>query len=314
MDRLAGLTAFVRTADLGSFAAAGRVLGLSPSAVGKAVSKLESQLEIRLLQRSTRSLRLTEEGRAFHERCRRILDDLEDAHESLLRTRETPRGAVRMSCPVVSYHLMLPVLPAFMARYPEIDLDLDFNDRIVDLIEEGVDVAIRSGELPDSRLMVRALRPFRLLLCASPTYLARHGRPDCPRDLARHCAIGFRYPNSGKLQIWPLRRPEGEPEPRLRYVLTCNNMEALRGAVLRDLGIGCMPDFLAQDAIARGELVPLLLDHLDAPGQFNLIWPSSRHLSPKVRVLVDFLAEHLFASKACALGLASQPATDRRAR
>ncbi|WLS10404.1 LysR family transcriptional regulator (plasmid) [Shinella sumterensis] len=299
MDRIAGLSAFVRTADLGSFAAAGRVLGLSPSAVGKAVSKLESQLEIRLFQRSTRSLRLTEEGRAFHERCRRILDDLDDAHESLLRTREKPRGAIRLSCPIIAYHLLLPVLPAFMARYPEITLDLDFNDRIVDLIEEGVDVAIRSGELPDSRLMVRALRPFRLLLAATPAYLARHGTPRCPRDLSDHCSIGFRFPNSGKIQSWPLRRSKGEPDPRLNYVLTCNNMEALRGAVLRDLGIGCMPDFLAEAPVLAGHLVPLLLDHLDAPGQFNLIWPSSRHLSPKVRVLVDFLAEHLFISEPC---------------
>ncbi len=156
MDRLTGLSAFVRTADLGSFAAAGRVLGLSPSAVGKAVSKLEAQLQVRLFQRTTRSLRLTEEGRAFHERCRHILDDLDDAHESLMRTREAPRGVIRMSCPIIAYHLLLPVIPDFMALYPDITLDLDFNDRIVDLIEEGVDVAIRSGQLPDSRLMVRA--------------------------------------------------------------------------------------------------------------------------------------------------------------
>ncbi|OQP87416.1 LysR family transcriptional regulator [Rhizobium rhizosphaerae] len=299
MDRLTGLSAFVRTAELGSFAAAGRVLGLSPSAVGKAVSRLESQLSVQLIQRTTRSLRLTEEGRDFHERCRRILDDLDDAQESLLRTREAPRGPLRLSCPIIAYHLLLPILPAFMERYPEITLDLDFTDRIVDLIEEGVDVAIRSGQLPDSRLMVRTLRPFRLLLMATPAYLARHGTPRCPRDLANHCSIGFRYPNSGKIQTWPLRRPEGEPEPRLRYVLTCNNMEALRGAVLRDLGIGCMPDFLAEAPVLAGDLVPVLLDHLDAPSQFNLIWPSSRHLSPKVRVLVDFLAERLFLSTPC---------------
>jgi len=297
MDRLSGLMAFVRTADLGSFVAAGRVLGLSPSAVGKAVTRLEGQLGVRLFQRSTRSLRLTEEGEAFHQRCRRILDDLDDAQETLSRTRETPRGRIRLSCPIVAYHLLLPVLGEFMALYPEIELDLDFSDRIVDLIEEGVDVAIRSGQLPDSRLMVRALRPFRMLLCAAPAYLARHGTPKCPRDLADHVGIGFRYPNSGKLQAWPLDRPEGEPEPRIRHVLTCNNMEALHGAVLRGLGIGCMPDFLASAALRSGELVALLVDHLDAPGHFNLIWPSSRHLSPKVRVFVDFLGTRLFSTE-----------------
>lgn len=296
MDRLTGLSAFVRTADLGSFVAAGRVLGLSPSAVGKAVARLENQLGVRLVQRSTRSLKLTEEGRAFHERCRRILDDLDDAQESLSRTREVPRGRVRLSCPVIAYHFLVPVLPEFMARYPELGIDLDFSDRIVDLIEEGVDVAIRSGQLPDSRLMVRALRPFRLLLCASPTYLEHHGTPTRPRDLASHRGIAFRYPNSGKLQDWPLRRSEGEAEPRIHHVMTCNNMEALCGAVARGLGIGCMPDFLVAEPLASGALMPILLDHLDLPGQFNLLWPSSRHLSPKVRVLVDFLAEHLFAA------------------
>ncbi|KQT69102.1 MULTISPECIES: LysR family transcriptional regulator [unclassified Aureimonas] len=297
MDRLTGLSAFVRTADLGSFVAAGRVLGLSPSAVGKAVTRLENQLGVRLVQRSTRSLRLTEEGRAFHERCRRILDDLDDAQESLMRTREAPRGRIKVSSPVVAYHLLLPVLPDFMARYPEIELELEFTDRIVDLVEEGVDVAIRSGLLPDSRLMVRALRPFQLLLCASPAYVEIHGRPESPRDLARHRCIGFRHPNSGKVQPWPLRLPEGEPEPPIGRVLSCNNMEALNGAVRRGLGIGCMPDFLAEASFASGALVPLLVDHLDAPGQFNLIWPSSRHLSPKVRVFVDFVVERLFSTE-----------------
>lgn len=298
MDRLTGLSAFVRTADLGSFAGAGRVLGLSPSAVGKAVTKLENQVGVRLVQRSTRSLRLTEEGRAFHERCRRILDDLDDAHESLMRTREAPSGRIRVSSPFVAHHILLPVLPTFMARYPEIELDLDFSDRIVDLIEEGVDVAIRSGQLPDSRIMVRPLRPFRMLLCASPAYLNQHGTPTCPRQLKTHCGLGFRYPNSGKLQGWPLVLPTGEPELVIRHVLTCNNMEAIHGAALRGLGIGCMPDFLAQASLESGNLVSILADHLDAPAQFNLIWPSSRHLSPKVRVFVDFITESLFASAA----------------
>lgn len=297
MDSLNGLMAFVRTADLGSFVAAGRVLGLSASAVGKAVTKLEQQLGIRLFQRSTRSLRLTEEGRAFHERCRRILDDLDDARAMLARTMDAPRGRLRISTPIVSYHLLLPILPEFMARYPEIEVDLDFNDRIVDLIDEGVDVAIRSGELPDSRLMTRTLRPFQMLLCAAPSYLERHGRPECPRDLDRHLGIRFRYPNSGKIQAWPLTLPVGEPDLRTRTVLTCNNMEALRGATIAGLGIGCMPDFLARDPLAKGELRTLLDNRIDAPGHFSLIWPSNRNLSPKVRVFVDFVGERLFSAR-----------------
>ncbi|MBE9604718.1 LysR family transcriptional regulator [Acetobacteraceae bacterium H6797] len=297
MDPLSGMMAFVRTADLGSFVAAGRMLGLSASAVGKAVTKLEQQLGVRLFQRSTRSLRLTEEGRAFHERCRRIIDDLDDARAMLARTTDAPRGRLRVSTPIVSYHLLLPVLPDFMTRFPEIDVDLDFNDRLVDLIDEGVDVAIRSGELPDSRLMTRTLRPFQMLLCAAPSYLERHGMPECPRDLDGHLGIRFRYPNSGKIQAWPLTLPADEPDLRTRTVLTSNNMEALRGATIAGLGIGCMPDFLARDPLANGELRTLLDDHIDAPGHFSLIWPSNRNLSPKVRVFVDFIGERLFSAR-----------------
>lgn len=297
MDRLSGLMAFVRTADLGSFVAAGRALGLSASAMGKAVTRLEQELGVRLLQRSTRSLRLTEEGRLFHERCRRILDDLDDAEAMLARAVEVPRGRLRVSAPVVGYHLLVPILPDFLARYPEVELDLDFSDRLADLIEEGVDVAIRSGDPPDSRLMARALRPFQLLLCAAPAYLERHGTPACPRDLDGHGAIRFRFPNSGKLQDWPLTLPSGEPELRLRTVMTCNNMEALRGATIRGIGIGCLPDFLAHEPLASGALRTLLDLHIDGPGQFRLLWPSSRHLSPKVRAFVDFAGERLFASR-----------------
>lgn len=296
-DRLTGLEAFVRTADLGSFAAAGRILGLSASAVGKAVARLEQQLGTRLFQRSTRSIRLTDEGRLFHERCRRILDDLDDAQATLAEALEKPRGRLKLSSPIVSYHFLLPLLPDFMARYPEIELDLDFNDRIVDLIEEGVDVAIRSGDPPDSRLMSRTLRPFQMLLCAAPAYLERRGVPRTPRDLDRHHGIRFRFPNSGKLQDWPLTLAAGEPELRVRTSLTCNNMEALRGAAVGGLGIGCLPDFLAREPLASGALRTILMDHIDGPGQFRLLWPSNRNLSPKVRVLVDFLSERLFAAR-----------------
>lgn len=297
MDQFNGLSAFVKTADLGSFVSAGRVLGLSASAVGKAVTNLERQLGVRLFQRSTRSIRLTEEGRLFHERCRRVLDDLDDARSSLAQAVAAPRGRLRLSVPLVSYHLLLPILPDFTRLYPEVELDIDFNDRIVDLIEEGVDVAIRSGSLQDSRLMSRALRPFQMLLCASPDYLERHGVPQCPADLQEHLGVRFRFPNSGKLQSWPLALAPGQPEPLSRTALICNNMEALRGATLSGLGIGCMPDFLARGPVAEGRLRTILDDHIDGPGQFHMIWPSNRHLSPKVRVLVDFLTKTLFANR-----------------
>jgi DNA-binding transcriptional LysR family regulator len=291
MDRLGGIVAFVRTADHGSFVAAGQRLELSPSAVGKSVARLEHDLGTRLFQRSTRRLRLTEEGREFYERCRRILDDLDDAQASMLKTHETPRGRLRVSMPIIGYHLLLPVLPDFMRRYPDIELDLDFSDRITDLIDESIDVAIRTGTLTDSRMMVKAFCPFQHLVCAAPAYLEKAGTPHVPKDLDDHAALRFRMPNSGKLLDWPLKLAAGERAPSPRDILICNNMEALHRAAVAGFGIACVPDFLVEESLRTGRLVSLLSAYLDAPGQFNLLWPSNRHLSPKIRVFVDFLSE-----------------------
>ncbi|MES2948138.1 MAG: LysR family transcriptional regulator [Pseudomonadota bacterium] len=293
MDKLSGLLAFVKTADLGSFVAAGRALEISASAVGKSVARLEQEVGVRLLQRSTRRIQLTEEGRLFHERCRPILDDLDDAQAMLSQAREAPRGRLRVSAPIVGYKFLLPVIPDFLARYPAVELDINFSDRSVDLIAEGVDVAIRSGDLPDSRLVSRPLNGFRLLLCASPAYLARHGTPLVARELEGHAAVRFRHPDSGKVLDWPMLHSASDGMPRLRTVLACNNMEAVLDAALRGLGIACMPDFLVSNLLADKRLQSVLEEQLSAGGQFNVLWPSSRHLSPKVRVFVDHLGERL---------------------
>jgi DNA-binding transcriptional LysR family regulator len=292
MDKLSGLLAFVKTADLGSFVAAGRALEISASAVGKSVAKLEHEVGVRLLQRSTRRVQLTEEGRLFHERCRRVLDDLDDAQAMLSHAREVPRGRLRVSAPLVGHHFLMPLVPDFLARHPEVELDINFTDRSVDLIDEGIDVAIRSGDPPDSRLVSRPLHAFRLLLCASPAYLARHGTPLAACELERHAAVRFRHPDSGKLLAWP-PPSTADTEARLRTALACNNMEAVLDAAVRGLGIACMPDFLARGPLAEGRLVSVL-DGLTGPGgRYNALWPSSRHLSPKVRVFVDHLGERL---------------------
>ncbi|MBU9320127.1 LysR family transcriptional regulator [Burkholderia gladioli] len=293
MDNLNGIVAFVRTAETLSFVAAGRKLGISASAVGKTIARLERSLGVRLFHRTTRRVTLTEEGRHFHERCHRILEELRDAEATLSASAQTPRGRLRVSLPVIGYRFLLPVLPAFSARYPDIELDLDFNDRLVDVVEGGFDAVIRSGQLSDSSLMSRRLGPFRFVLCASPDYLARAGVPRGLADLAAHEGVRYRFPTTGKLQPWSLLPDGGEP-PNLRCVMTCNNMEALRGAVIAGFGIGFMPDFLARDALAAGSLVEVLEPHSIAPGQFSILWPSSRQLSPKLRVFVDFMCEHLF--------------------
>jgi DNA-binding transcriptional LysR family regulator len=293
MDRLNGLLAFVRTAELGSFVAAGRVLQISPSAVGKAVARLEKEVGVRLIQRSTRRMQLTEEGRQFHERCRRILDELDDARSLLAQSREEPRGLLRVSAPVVGHHFLLPALPDFLAHHPNVELDLVFTDRSVDLIDDGIDIAIRSGDLPDSGLVSRPLQSFQLGLWASPAYLKRRGMPSKLADLEHHTAVRFRHPNTGKLLDWPLVDGVDRAELHIRTALACNHIEAVLGAALKGIGIVCLPDFLVRDMLADGRLVALLPDHVAATGRFKALWNSTRHLSPKVRAFVDHLDRHL---------------------
>ena len=289
MDSFSGLESFVRAADLLSFAEAGRALGISASAVGKNVARLEQQLGLRLFHRTTRQVRLTQEGTLFHERCRRILDELHDARAAMQAAAQAPRGRLRVSLPTIGYRFLLPVLPEFQARYPEVELDLDFNDHLVDVVEAGLDVVIRSGELADSRLVARRLGPFRFILAASPAYLAERGVPLTPADLAGHTSLRYRFLNSGKLEEWTL-----PGLPAMPIALVCNNMEAMLGAAVSGLGLAYMPDFLARDALARGELRQVLAEQLTHSGQFSALWPSSRQLSPKVRAFVDFASERLF--------------------
>ncbi|MDR6496737.1 LysR family transcriptional regulator [Paraburkholderia sp. 22099] len=296
MDNLNSIVAFVRTAETLSFVAAGRKLGISASAIGKTIAKLEHSLGVRLFHRTTRRVTLTDEGRLFHESCERILGELRDAEAILSEAAQTPRGRLRVSLPVIGYRFLLPVLPRFRALYPQVELDLDFNDRLVDVVEGGFDAVIRSGTLSDSSLMSRRLGAFRFILCASPDYAARAGLPQTLDELATHDCVRYRFPTTGKLQPWALA-PDGSEPPDLCTALTCNNMEALRGAVAAGFGVGFMPDFLVLDALASGTLVPVLDAHPIAPGQFSILWPSSRQLSPRLRVFVDFLCEHLFSER-----------------
>ena len=194
MDKLAGLMAFVKTAELGSFAAAGGAMALSPSAVGKAVARLEHELGVRLIQRSTRRMQVTPEGRLFHERCRRILDELDDAQAMLSHGRQSPRGRLRVSAPVAASHFLMPLVPAFLARCPEVELDIHFDDRGGGLIDDSVDVAVRSGELPDSGLVHRPLHRFELRLWAAPAYLSRRGMPAALHALEQHEAVRREHP------------------------------------------------------------------------------------------------------------------------
>ncbi|HTD04736.1 LysR family transcriptional regulator [Undibacterium sp.] len=301
MDRFNGLAVFVRAAETRSFVAAGRLLGISASAVGKSVARLEEKLGVRLFQRSTRHISLTAEGTLFYERCQRILADLEDAEGELARTLETPRGKLRVSMPVIGYRMLLPVLPEFMRRYPQVELELDFNDRLVDVIEEGLDVVVRSGPLTDSRLMARQLGPFRMVIAGAPAYFKKHGIPGKPADLTQHACLCYRFPSTGKLQEWVLDPDPSNPELRLSAAMTCNNIEALICAAGQGLGLAYLPDFIVGDALANGSLQTVLDAHLSTTDIFSVLWPSSRQLSPKLRVFVDFLCEHLFKAEQAAI-------------
>ncbi|MCC7600797.1 LysR family transcriptional regulator [Janthinobacterium sp. FW305-129] len=294
MDNLAGFTAFVQAAELRSFVAAGRVLGISASAVGKSIARLEERLGVRLFHRSTRSIALTSEGTVFLERCRRILGEIEAAELELSNSKSAPQGRLRVSLPLVG-SLLNPVLAAFARAYPQVELDLDFSDRRVDVIEEGYDAVVRAGESADSRLMSRQLGQFQLQLVAAPAYLARHGTPARPADLARHTCLLYKFPSSGKVEAWPLPEWPALHAAGLPTVLNCNNVDTLLHFAESGLGIAALPDFAVRAALAAGRLKPVLDAHRRHDGAFRILWPSSRHLTPKLRAFIDFLAVHVFA-------------------
>lgn len=295
MDNLTGIIAFVRSAEHLSFVGAARALGVSPSAVGKSVAKLERESGTRLFQRSTRRMHLTAEGEQFFQRCRRILDDLQEAQASLTQAQQAPRGRLRISTPTTGYRFLMPHLGAFRKKYPDIDLEIDFSDRFVNVIEEGFDLAIRSGDLPDSGLMARRLGGFRFVLCASPAYLKKNGTPRRIADLEQHACVLYRMHATGKLMDWTITADPRWLKLRLPRNFTVNNMEAVLHALVDGHGISFMPDFLVRDALHEKTLKTLLdADLANEKGQFWALWPAGSQLSPKVRVFVDFIATRLF--------------------
>jgi DNA-binding transcriptional LysR family regulator len=297
VDSLGPLNAFVQAAEARSFTTAGRQLGVSSSAIGKAISRLEEQLGVRLFHRSTRTIALTPEGSSFLERCRRILGEIEAAELEFAHTRGAPRGVLRVSLPMASM-LMLPALSAFIRVYPEVQLDLDFTDRLVDVIDEGFDAVVRAGVATDSRLMSRILGDFELKLVASPQYLARRGIPLAPEDLIAHACLHHRYATSGKFERWPLRRRDKDIDIMPPSTAIANTIEPLIYMAEQGIGIACLPDFAIRRQLAQGTLQSVLDEYVEHSGPFRVLWPSSRHLSPKLRVFIDFMVEHLFPAAA----------------
>lgn len=293
MDSLGSLNAFVQAAETRSFTAAGQKLGVSSSAISKAVARLEERLGVRLFHRSTRIVTLTPEGALFLERCQRIFCEIEAAELELSQTRSTARGKLRVSLPLVGM-LMMPTLAAFMRAWPEIELDLDFTDRLVEVIEEGFDAVVRTGEASDSRLMTRTLGTFRHKLVGSPAYFAEHGTPETPADLPGHRGLRHLYPSTGKIENWPLHSKGNATPVNIPTAAVASAIEPLIYLAEQGLGLACLPDFAIREQLARGSLMCVLDDAVRHSGTFRILWPSSRHLSPKLRVFVDFMTENLF--------------------
>lgn len=294
MEKLGSLGIFIQVAEAGSFAAAGHRLGVSGSAVGKAIARLEEELGVRLFNRSTRSMALTEDGSFFLATCRRIQAEYEEVQARLSQSQAIPRGHLRVSLPLAGM-LLMPTISAFMRTYPEVTVDLDFTDRIVDVIEEGFDAVIRTGEVRDTRLMSRKLGSFQHVIVASPEYIATWGEPKVPEDLIHHRCLHHRFANSGKLEPWPLFRDGREVKLDLPATTVASTLEPLVYLAQRSFGITCLPPFAVSDEISEGKLVSLLDPYLAGTGTFRVLWPTSRYLSPKVRVFIDFMAANLFA-------------------
>ncbi|QLG92542.1 LysR family transcriptional regulator [Pseudomonas yamanorum] len=293
MDSLGSISVFVLVAETRSFTDAGRVLGVSSSAVGKSIARIEERLGVRLFHRSTRSITLTGEGALFLERSRRILAEVEAAEQELTQAAATPRGKLRISLPQVR-GLLMPVLTDFMRAYPDIELDVDFSDRMVDVIEEGFDAVVRTGKPEDSRLMARLLGHFSLVLVGSPDYFAQHGVPLGPQDLNDHACLRHKFCATGKLEAWPLRPEPGTPEPVLRASLVSTTIESLMHVAHEGLGIACLPDFMVRESVEQGRLQRVLDDYVEHSGSFWMLWPSSRHASAKLRVFIDHMCDQLF--------------------
>lgn len=290
VEDLNTLAVFAKVVEHESFTRAAGELGMSKSAVSKQIARLEDRLGARLLNRTTRKLAPTEVGRAFYERCRRIVTEAEEAERAVTDLSAAPRGRLRVAAPMSFGILHLgPVLPGFMTRYPDVEIDLVLNDRRVDLIEEGFDLAIRIADLPDSSLIAKKLAPARRRVVATPAYWDQHGRPSHPRDLANHVCLRYAYlPNPNE---WPFEGPEGPFTQKVSGPLIANNGDVLLAAVLAGLGVLMSPTFFCGEAAADGRLEAVLDDYEAGDVNVYAVYPHSRHLSAKIRAFVDYLAD-----------------------
>lgn len=284
MNRWEGLDEFVAVAECGQFSAAAEHLGLSSSQVSRQIARLEERLQTRLFYRTTRKVALTEAGQTFLQHCQRLQDAREEALNAIGDLGSEPKGLLRMTCAVAyGERFIVPLVTAFMARHPRLSVDIELSNRTLDLVQDGFDIAIRLGRLPDSRMLASRLAPRRMYLCASPDYLQRYGRPHSLSELVRHnCLVG-------SSDVWTFQLDGREASQRIQGNWRCNSGQAVLEAALAGLGLCQLPDYYVLEHLRSGALVSLLDNHQPPNTAVWALYPQQRHLSPKVRQLIDAL-------------------------
>jgi DNA-binding transcriptional LysR family regulator len=293
LNRISDIATFVAAVNAGSFTLAGKAIGLTRSAVGKSIVRLETQLGHRLLNRSTRRLSLTDEGLVLFERCRQILEDLEEVDEIMATRRLKPTGTLKLTAPLsFGQRVVLPVLDLFLAQWPELQANITFNDRFVDLIEEGFDIAIRIGDpKDDSRIIARTIGWQHMITCGSPDYLARRGTPEKPQQLPQHDTIFF--VNAERRRSWRFSSTEGEYVFEGPGRLNMDSSEAMRASALSGFGLINLPFYMLENDIRSGKLVAVLNKFYVETEPIRVLYPSKRQLSPRVRTFIDLLVAQL---------------------
>ncbi len=294
MDRFDAMLAFARVVEAGSFTKAADTLHMSKTTVTQLVQQLEARLRVKLLNRTTRKVNVTADGAVYYERVIRLLADLDDAETGLSSAASLPRGRLRVDVPSpLARMILMPALPAFHAQYPDIQIDMGVSDRVVDIIGENVDCVVRGGELTDQSLIARRVGDLRLGIYAAPAYLERLGTPLHPRDLenSSHRIVGFLWARTGKALPYAMRNNEENLLIHGRYVLAVDDGNAYLAAGLAGLGVIWLPDYMAKDHVAVGELVPLFEEWRMASMPLYVAFPPNRHVSIKVRVFIDWVAE-----------------------
>jgi len=296
MDKFQEMRTFAAVIEAGSFVGAADTLGMSKPAVSRYIADLEARLGVRLLHRTTRKLSLTDEGELFHERCQELLAGLDEAEAEITSRSSEATGVLKINAPLSFGILHLADLwGEFSARHPRVKLDITLADRVVDLIEEGYDLAIRIAALPSSTLISRQLASTRMVLCAAPAYLQRAGTPTHPSELTQHTVLAYSYLSTN--DVWRFHGPDGEVSVKTHPVLTTNNGDTCRAVALQGHGIILQPSFIVGNDLASGALVEVLPEYRSIELGIYAVYPTRRHVAPKVRVMIDFLREAFHAPR-----------------